>query len=458
MNSTLGNILVLDDDRDVLLAAQMYLKQHAAHVRTEQDPRNIPSLMKESEFDIILLDMNFTRDVSSGQEGFTWLDKILTIDPQAVVVLITAYGDVEMAVRAIKAGAADFVLKPWQNEKLLGTLSAAMSIRQSRKQVEQLRSRQQHLGEELDHHFQGFVGNAPAMRGVFAKIQKVAKTDANVLILGENGTGKELVAREIHRQSLRSGEVFITVDMGSLNAELFESELFGHVKGAFTDANADRAGRFETASGGTLFLDEIGNLPLSLQTKLLAVLQNREVTRIGSNRVTPIDIRLISATNQPINAMVEERRFRQDLLYRINTVEIHLPPLRERTDDIPLLVQHFLDQYTRRYHRPEMTVPASTLDSLVRYPWPGNVRELEHAVERAIILSEGDAPHPADFFVAAGYGAQDEESSIGTKLDAVEKTVIQKALAKCGGNITQAAKELGLTRTALYRRLEKYGL
>ena len=458
MNSTLGNILVLDDDKDVLLAAQMYLKQHAARVRTEQDPRNIPSLMKESEFDIILLDMNFTRDVSSGQEGFTWLDKILTIDPQAVVVLITAYGDVEMAVRAIKAGAADFVLKPWQNEKLLGTLSAAMSIRQSRKQVEQLRSRQQHLGEELDHHFQGFVGKAPAMRGVFAKIQKVAKTDANVLILGENGTGKELVAREIHRQSLRSGEVFITVDMGSLNAELFESELFGHVKGAFTDANADRAGRFETASGGTLFLDEIGNLPLFLQTKLLAVLQNREVTRIGSNRVTPIDIRLISATNQPINTMVEEKRFRQDLLYRINTVEIHLPPLRERTDDIPLLVQHFLDQYTRRYHRPEMTVPASTLDSLIRYPWPGNVRELEHAVERAIILSEGDALHPADFFVAAGYGAQDEESSIGTKLDAVEKTVIQKALAKCGGNITQAAKELGLTRTALYRRLEKYGL
>ncbi len=460
MAQQLGHILVVDDDKDVLLAAQMYLKQHAALVRTEQDPRNIPALLKESEFDTILLDMNFTRDVSTGTEGFFWLDRILSIDPQAVVILITAYGDVEMAVRAIKAGATDFVLKPWQNEKLLGTLSAAMTIRNSRRQVEQLRSRQQHLGEELDHHFHGFVGESTAMRAVFATIQKVAATDANVLILGENGTGKELVAREIHRQSRRASEVFISVDMGSLNAGLFESELFGHVKGAFTDANSDRAGRFETASGGTLFLDEIGNLPLAMQTKLLSVLQNREITRIGSNKAIPIDIRLISATNQPITALATEKKFRQDLLYRINTVEIHLPPLRDRAGDIPLLIQHFLGSYGQRYHKPDLTVPQATVDALARYPWPGNVRELEHAVERAIILCEGDVLRPTDFFVAATpmEEAAPEEGSIEMKLDALERSAIQKTLSKHDGNITQAAKELGMTRTALYRRLEKYGL
>ncbi len=458
MSQQLGNILVLDDDKDVLLAAQLYLKQHAATVHTEHDPRRIPALLKESEYDIVLLDMNFTRDVSSGQEGFYWLDRILAIDPQAVVILITAYGDIEMAVRAIKAGATDFVLKPWQNEKLLGTLSAAMTIRQSRRQVEQLRSRQQLLGEELDHHFQGFVGNSPAMRTVFATIQKVATTEANVLILGENGTGKELVAREIHRQSLRAHDVFISVDMGSLNTGLFESELFGHVKGAFTDANSDRAGRFETASGGTLFLDEIGNLPLPMQTKLLAVLQNREVTRIGSNKAKRIDIRLISATNQPINVMVAEQKFRQDLLYRINTVEIQLPPLRDRTVDIPPLIHHFLEQYAQRYRKPGMSIPPATIESLSRYPWPGNVRELEHAVERAIILCDGDVLRPQDFFVPSAGETSDDAATIETKLDAMEKSAIQKTLAKYGGNISQAAKELGLTRTALYRRLEKYGL
>jgi len=458
MAKPLGNILVLDDDKDVLLAAQMYLKQHTTHVRTEQDPSLLPSLMKEHDFDVILLDMNFTRDVSSGQEGFFWLDKILEIDPQAVVVLITAYGDVEMAVRAIKAGATDFVLKPWQNEKLLATLSAAMVIRHSRTQMEQLRSRQQHLGEDLDHQFQGFVGKSAAVRGIFATIEKVAKTDANVLILGENGTGKELVARELHRRSLRSKEVFITVDMGALHSGLFESELFGHVKGAFTDAKDDRAGRFETASGGTLFLDEIGNLPLPMQSTLLAVLQNREVTRIGSNKSKPIDIRLISATNMPIAAMVRDKKFRQDLLYRINTVEIHLPPLRERQEDIPLLVTHFLTQYGQRYHKPTVQVPQATLDKLEQYSWPGNVRELEHAVERALILSEDDILQAEDFFLTDSSSSGDADLNVETQLDELEKGVIQKALAKHGGNVTQTAKDLGLTRTALYRRLEKYGL
>ncbi len=458
MSVALGNILVVDDDRDVLLAAQMYLKQHARSVRTEQNPSLIPALLKEQEFDVIMLDMNYTHDVSSGQEGFFWLDKILDLDPRAVVVLITAYGDVAMAVRAIKAGATDFVLKPWQNEKLLATLSAAMTIRHSRTQVEELRSRQRQLGDDLDNKFHGFVGRSAAVQSIFATIEKVAKTDANVLILGENGTGKELVARELHRRSLRSSEVFITVDMGALNAGLFESELFGHVKGAFTDAREDRAGRFETASGGTLFLDEIGNLPLPMQSKLLTVLQNREVTRIGSNKPKPIDIRLISATNMPILEMVQEKKFRQDLLYRINTVEIHLPPLRDRAEDIPLLVDHFLAKYGQRYHKPHVEVPPATLEKLRRYPWPGNVRELEHAVERALILSEDPILQPEDFFLTSVETRDDASLNVESKLTELEKGVIQKALAKHGGNVTQTAKELGLTRTALYRRLEKYGL
>jgi DNA-binding NtrC family response regulator len=427
-------------------------------VRTESNPALIPSILDGESYDIILLDMNFTHDVSSGQEGFFWLDKILEIDPLVVVILVTAYGDVEMAVRAIKAGATDFVLKPWQNEKLLATLSAAMMIRQSRSEVQQLRSRQQQLGDDLDHRFLGFVGASPAMRQVFTTIQKVAKTDANVLILGENGTGKELVARELHRQSRRSTEVFITVDMGALNAGLFESELFGHVKGAFTDAREDRAGRFETASGGTLFLDEIGNLSPELQAKLLAVLQNHEVTRIGSNKPKQVDIRVISATNMPLREMVAEKRFRQDLLYRINTVEIHLPPLRERQEDISLLIQHFISQYAQRYQKSAPVVPQSTLKILERYRWPGNVRELEHAVERALILSEDEILQPGDFFLSAQEEAGDAKLQDRFRLDEVEKAAIQRALTKHGGNITQTAAELGLTRTALYRRLEKHGL
>jgi len=458
VSEKLGKILVIDDDRDVLLAAELFLKQHAIDVHTEKNPTLIPDLLKENSYDIVLLDMNFTRDISSGQEGFYWLDRILEIDPLVVVVLITAFGDIDMAVRAIKAGATDFVLKPWQNEKLLATLSAAMTIRQSRGEVEQLRSRQQQLGEDLDNRFHGFIGRSPAMHQVLGTIQKVAKTDANVLILGENGTGKELVARELHRQSNRSEDAFITVDMGALPAGLFESELFGHVKGAFTDARTDRAGRFETASGGTLFLDEIANLPVALQAKLLAVLQNREVTRIGSNKAKPIDIRVISATNKPLKELVEEKQFRQDLLYRINTVEIHLPPLRERREDIPLLVQHFVSQYSSKYQKSRVQVSQSTLAMLESYDWPGNVRELEHAVERALILSDDGLLRPEDFFLTARKKSDEAVAGDGLRLLEVEKAVIMKALNKHGGNITQTARELGLTRTALYRRLGKHDL
>jgi DNA-binding NtrC family response regulator len=458
MEDKLGKILIVDDDPDVLTAARLLLKQHSALVHTERDPALLPGLLKNETYDIILLDMNFTRDVSSGKEGFFWLDRILEIDPSAVVVLITAYGDVEMAVRAIKAGAADFILKPWQNERLLATLMAAMAIRTSRLEVAHLRSRQQLLSSDLDQGFQEFIGTSRAMQTVFGTVQKVARTEANVLILGENGTGKELVARELHRRSARAQEVFFSVDMGALSETLAESELFGHVRGAFTDARDERPGRFEIASGGTLFLDEVGNLPLSLQAKLLTVLQNREVTRVGSNKPRPIDIRLISATNVPLNVLVGQKSFRQDLLYRLNTVEISLPPLRDRVEDIPLLVDHFLSVYSRKYQKTLSGVASATMRKLEKYRWPGNVRELQHAVERAVIMSDSDSLQPSDFFFSAQSAGPDALTIERFNLEDVEKAVIRRALARHGGNVSQAAHELGLTRAALYRRLDKYAL
>jgi len=453
-----GTILVVDDDIDVLQAARIYLKQHFADVHTEKDPGKIPNLLANDNYDLILLDMNFTRDISSGQEGFHWLSKILEIDPSAVVILITAFGDVELAVRGIKEGATDFVLKPWQNEKLLATIFAGMNLRRSRTEVANLKSRQKHLATNHDNLYRGFIGASPPMQKVFASIEKVAGTEANVLILGESGTGKELVARELHRQSRRADEVFTTVDMGALSETLFESELFGHKKGAFTDAREDRPGRFEIASGGTLFLDEIGNLPLPLQGKLLSVLENRTVTRIGSNTAVPIDVRLISATNMQPARMVEEKRFRQDLLYRIRTIEIKLPPLRERDEDIPLLVEHFLGQYCRKYQKPVKRIPALTFRKLSKYRWPGNVRELQHAVERAVIMNEGDTLQPEDFFLVGPEMTREGMVLDTYNLDEVEKGVIRRAITKHKGNLSQAAKELGLTRASLYRRMQKYDL
>ncbi|NIR52270.1 sigma-54-dependent Fis family transcriptional regulator [candidate division KSB1 bacterium] len=458
MNKKYGKILVVDDDDDILLAARLLLKKHYALVHTEKDPNSIPTRLKNEDYDVILLDMNFAKGASSGEEGFYWLNKITELDPAVVVVLITAYGDVELAVRAIKEGAMDFVLKPWQNEKLLATISAAMNLRKSKVEVDNLRSRQKQLNADLAYRFQDFIGESEAMQRVFATIHKVAKTDANVLITGENGTGKELVARELHRQSPRADEVFISVDMGAISETLFESELFGHVKGAFTDAREDRAGRFEIASGGTLFLDEIGNLPLPLQAKLLTVLENRQVTRLGSNVPKQIDVRLICATNKPIHEMVVETKFRQDLLYRINTVEIPLPPLRERKEDIPLLLDHFLTRYCKKYQKPNKRISASALKKLQKYYWPGNVRELQHAVERAVIMSDSNVLQPFDFFFTTAEQKEDGLIFDNYNLEEVEKIVIQKAISKHDGNISKAARELGLTRTSLYRRLEKYGL
>lgn len=459
MSTTFGKILVVDDDEDVLQAARLLLKKRAALVHTEKDPDQIPALLKNESYDVILLDMNFKQDVSSGREGFHWLYRILEIDPAAVVVMITAFGDVEMAVRAIKEGATDFVLKPWSNEKLLGTLTAATRLHQSRAEADRLRAGQRQLSADIDGPFQDFVGTSPAMLRVFGTISKVAGTDADVLILGENGTGKELVARALHRQSRRAGEVFVSVDIGALPETLFESELFGHVRGAFTDAKEDRAGRFELASGGTIFLDEIGNLSSAMQAKLLTVLQRREVIRVGSNKPRPVDVRLISATNMPIYDMVKEGSFRRDLLYRINTVEIHVPPLRERLEDIPLLVDHFLERYAKKYQKPIRGVNPGVLRKMEKYPWPGNVRELQHMVERAVIMTESNVLQSEDFFFAGGHQIEDDAIAFDSyNLDDVEKMVIRRALDKYEGNISRAADELGLTRASLYRRLEKYGL
>jgi DNA-binding NtrC family response regulator len=459
-NIKTGKVLIVDDNEDLLRAAKMFLKRNFKQIDIEKTPDSIPTLLKNENYDVILLDMNFTKDVSSGHEGFLWLEKILEIDPSAIVILITAYGDVQMAVKAIKEGAMDFILKPWENERLLATVHSAMQLRKSKIEVNELKDKQKQISSDIDHKFQDVIGNSTPMQRVFQTIDRVASTDANVLILGENGTGKEVIARAIHRNSARKDEIFISVDLGAISETLFESELFGHVKGAFTDAKDDRPGRFEIASGGTLFLDEIGNLSPPLQAKLLSVLQNRSVIRVGSNKVKSIDIRLICATNLPIYKLVKENKFRQDLLYRINTIEIELPPLRDRKEDIDLLAQHFLLIYTKKYNKNVHMISEAARKKMMNYSWPGNVRELQHAIERAVIMSTGHILNREDFFFSPA--AQDKDKP-GIQLDdyhleEVEKILIRKVLQKYNGNITQAANELGLTRSSLYRRLEKYGL
>jgi len=453
-----GKVLAIDDNEDILFALKLLLKNHVEKVTTEPSPEKIPQLMKEETYDVLLLDMNFTKDAISGQEGFDWLQKILDIDPDAVVVFITAYGDAEKAVKAIKAGATDFILKPWQNEKLLATISSAIKLRRSKREAGDLKERQKEISEIQDRPFHEFIGESEEMKDVFRTINKVAKTDANVLILGENGTGKELVARALHRNSNRQDEVFITVDLGSIHENLFESELFGHVRGAFTDAKKDKAGRFEVASGGTLFLDEIGNLTLPLQAKLLTAIERKEVTRLGSNQSRTIDVRLICATNNDIHRMVDNEDFRQDLLYRVNTVEVHLPPLRERTGDIPLLADHFLKQYSKKYKKPIRKISAEAIKKLNQHTWPGNVRELQHAIERAVIMCDSTTLEEDDFILSSPGGKKEEIELESYDLETIEKNVIRKVLKQNQGNVTKAASQLGLTRTSLYRRMEKYDL
>lgn len=451
-----GKILMIDDDEDVLLAAKMLLKKSNHQVIIEKNPNKIPFLLNNDTYDVILLDMNFSKDTTSGKEGFEWLKQIKERDSQAVVIMITAFGDVEMAVRALKEGATDFILKPWQNEKLVATISTAIKLKKSYNEVDKLRKAKQMLEEQISQPFRDIIGQSASLKEVFSLIDKVAKTDANVLILGENGTGKELVARAIHQNSLRKDNSFVAVDMGAITETLFESELFGHKKGAFTDAREDRPGRFELANHGTLFLDEIGNLSMSLQSKLLSALQSRQVTRVGANQSMEVDIRLICATNMPLHQMVKDGKFRQDLLYRINTVEITIPPLCERIDDIPALATHFLNYYSKRYHKEVLTISAEAMSKLKKYPWPGNVRELQHSIERAVIMADSNQLQESDFlFNRKG----SESASLDTlNLDEVEKSAVVKAIQLHGGNISKAAEELGLTRASLYRRMEKYGL
>jgi DNA-binding NtrC family response regulator len=459
MSKMEAKILIIDDDRDVLLAAKLFLKQHIGIVHTEDKPENIPDLMQNETYDVILLDMNFSRDATSGKEGFMWLNRILEIDPATVVILITGYGDIELAVQGIKEGATNFLLKPWDNKKLVATITTSLQLRKSKVELENLRTKQKVMIADQNRSHRAIVGDSLAMQKVLETARKVAATDANVLILGENGTGKELIARAIHMGSARNDDVFVNVDLGAISESLFESELFGFKKGAFTDAKEDRAGRFEAAHKGTLFLDEIGNLSLSLQSKLLSVLESRNVVRLGTNKEISVDIRLVCATNMPLYQMVNDSKFRQDLLYRINTVEIHVPPLRERPEDIPALVEHFLDIYARKYKMPSKRLNASTLKRLEKHNWPGNIRELQHSVERAVIMSESNILQPSDFFLSPV-----EDSSAGTistnnmNLEETEKMLIRKVVDKHGGNISKAAKELGLTRASLYRRIEKYGI
>lgn len=451
-----GSILVVDDNQDILIAAKLLLKKHYEVIKTTDTPTEIENHIKQFNPDVIILDMNYSQDSVSGKEGFFWLNKILSINPNIVVIMMTAYSDIKLAVDAIKAGASDFVAKPWQNDQLLAAVAAAFNHVKSKQQVAQLTQKNQELNQVLQGHEHAFIGQSPAMKTVFKTIEKAAVTDANILILGESGTGKELAARAIHQASLRANNPFISLDMGSVPASVFESELFGHKKGAFTDAKTDRLGRFELAHSGSLFLDELANLPLNQQASLLAALQNRQVTPIGSSKVIDVDIRLICATNDDLHQAVEEGRFRQDLLFRINTVTVHLPALRERKEDIPLLVNYYLEYYGNKYKR-ELKISKEHMDSLSRYDWPGNVRELAHTIERAIILSDGDSLNISSVMNISKPNNTDSDIK-EFNLETVEHNTIRDALKHFQGNVSHAAKALGLTRGALYRRLDKYGL
>ncbi len=450
-----GKILIVDDNEEILVALRLQLSTYFEKVATERKPEMIPSWMNREGFDVIVLDMNFRAGINTGNEGIFWMNKILSLDPDISVVFITAYAGIELAVKAIQQGAADFIEKPWDDEKMLAAVLRAWEMRRSKLEITNLREKQKHLSERIDDQYSFFRGTSPATERIYRTIDKVAATDASILILGENGTGKEIMAREIHRRSARSKEVFIGVDLGSLSTSLFESELFGHVKGAFTDAREDRPGRFEIATGGTLFLDEIGNLPPELQPKLLTALHNREITRIGSNRAIPVDIRLISATNRPVHELVAEGRFREDLLYRINTIQLEIPPLRERKDDIPLLLDFFLQKYTAKYGKPVFKTDKAALDKLLHYGWPGNVRELQHMTEKAVILGEGSTLHEEDFFFGSRSRPRESMQEI-LNLEQLEKEAIRRAIEKHNGNISRAVLELGISRRALYYKLGKH--
>ncbi len=450
-----GSILIVDDDPEVLRSSQIVLQNHFPVIKTVKDPALLREILESRSFDVVLLDMNFSPGITSGEEGIEWLKKIADISPSSHVVVMTAYGDIDLAVKAMKHGALDFVVKPWDNKKMIATLKSAYKLSCSQQKIEQLKNRQRLLSKDIDRKFSEIIGESPEIQSLFKTIEKVSSTEVNVLILGENGTGKELVARAIHRNSPRADEVFISVDMGSLSETIFESELFGHVKGAYTDAAENRKGRFEIASGGTLFLDEMGNISLSMQGKLLSSIQKKEITPLGSNKSVKSDIRLICATNKHLPEMVEKREFREDLYYRINTVEIRIPPLRERTGDIPLLAKHFADIFSKKYRKPGLRITNDAIRKLSKYSWPGNIRELQHVVERAVIMTDKLVLDESVFAIKSHKINKAREM---LNLEEVEKTTILNALRKNDGNISIAAKELGLGRTTLYRKMKKYGI
>lgn len=451
-----GKILIIDDNEDVLFALNLLLEPYMEKVKVTTQPSRVEYFMKSFRPDVILLDMNFRRDAISGQEGFDCLEQILALDPQAVVVFMTAYADTDKAVRAIKAGATDFVSKPWEKEKLLATLSSAVKLSRSRQEVGRLQNQVNILqgGDDLPE----LIGNSPAMMRVRETVAKLSDTDANILILGENGTGKDLVARMLKFFSPRRQDVFVTIDLGSIPEQLFESELFGYEKGAFTDARKSKPGRMEMASGGTLFLDEIGNLSLPMQAKLLTAIEKRCITRLGAVEPVSIDVRLICATNADLRRKVDDGTFRQDLLYRINTIELPIPPLRERREDILLLGSHFLTLYSRKYKKEIRGMTREAKQKLMRYGWPGNVRELQHTMERAVILADHPLLRPDDFLFPPSGKSVEAPADGELNLEKVERNVIERALRASGGNVTRAAELLGITRFTLYRKMEKLGL
>lgn len=451
-----GNVLIVDDNRSIISALEIFLGPEFDHILGISNPNLIPAELKNEDYNLVILDMNFQAGINTGNEGLYWLNQIKKSNPDISVVLITAYSDVELAVKALKQGATDFVSKPWDNSKLLATAKSAIQLNFSKREIGQLRQTEAGLKQEINRDQKYIIGSSPQLMQVMNIVRKVAKTNANILITGENGTGKELIAREIHGLSLRNHEVMVSVDMGAISETLFESELFGHVKGAFTDACENRAGKFETANKGTLFLDEIGNLSFHLQAKLLAAIQNRRFMRVGSDKIIPVDIRLVCATNKNLPQMVEEGLFREDLLYRINTIQIEVPPLRERGNDIIVLTDFFLKKYASKYEKHGLKINQAAQEKFLKYQWPGNIRELQHTIEKAVILSDSTVLKPEDFFLRPVFSCKLDDPLI--TIEEMEKQMILTSIDKSTGNMSVAAEQLGITRQTLYNKIKKYGI
>ncbi|MUH34968.1 sigma-54-dependent Fis family transcriptional regulator [Zobellia amurskyensis] len=451
-----ARILIIDDNKSLLSALEILLQFEYKHIEAISNPNQIPSFPNLVDIDIVLLDMNFSAGVNTGNEGLYWLRELKKKAPQTSVIMMTAYGAVDLAVKALKEGASDFILKPWNNDKLLATVKAAYELRKSKKEVTQLKQKESQLKQVINQNKNYIIGNSKALNAVLKLVSKVAKTDVNVLVTGENGTGKELIARELHKLSSRSNEVFISVDMGSISENLFESELFGHTKGSFTDAKEDRVGKFEAANGGTLFLDEIGNLSLQAQAKLLSAIQNRTIVKVGSNKPTAVDIRLVCATNEDLDRMVADGLFREDLLYRINTIRIEVPALRNRDNDILVLADFYLNKFASKYGKQGLRINQAAQEKIMDYRWPGNIRELLHTIERAVILSEGNVLKPEDFLLSNKQASITAVNGPAT-LEEMEILMINNALEQNEGNYSAAAEQLGVSRQTLYNKLKKIG-